>query len=1254
MRFIEDGPSIPDELLFARDEGRVVFFCGAGISQAKANLCDFKKLTETVLAKCRIREDENIHKLFIDGLVSADRIFGLLEQQFEENDLQKIVATTLKPPDTADLSAHRILLDLATTAEGTTRIVTTNFDRLFQTAAKEMPLELFQPPRLPAMSFNGVVHLHGIVNEAYDNAEGQGFVLTSSSYGKAYVAEGWATQFIQDILQQYIVVFIGYSADDPPMQYLLEALRKTPEKLHGVYAFQNGKEHEAQEKWAHKGVKAIAYDDENQHSALWDTLAAWAKRAKSPEDWQQTVLNLAKHDPKTLTPCQRGQVAHLVSSAAGAKAFAEAVDVPPAEWLWVFDAYRRYAQPFREEISIYELGKMYDPFDDYGLDNDSPPQKIREQKNHRQEKRKVPDTTWDAFNTIPHEINTLFEANSSVFRGYFAMNATKLPPRLRHLANWLGKVADQATAVWWASHCPGLHPDVQTRITWEILHSERTVNPTIRKAWWYLFEIWRDDAAFKRTDPYRLVADFRQLVKTGGWSNQALRQYTTITRPYLAVELWEKPKPPIPQENLNLSELLVIKVEYFEHQNDISIPEEWLALVISELRKHLEYAFQLENEIENEEIHCIESILHTEDSQDPQITFYSFVLAFYRLFTKLAKVDSSAASKELSVWISKDDYLFIRLGICAAGISGLVSDQAFFAQLVNLSDELFWDYWHQNDLLHVLAQRWNGLTETMKQTLEQRLLAGIKASDDETTEDFNNDNASVILSRLHWLQNKGCIFTFDLAAETQRLRVHAPEWNPNRANNAADSWGSRTWTGRRAPDESCSELLTGNLANILSKAEELASIKSDSRVDKEPYSGFCKIRPNRSFSALTSAAKQDNFPRWAWVAFFNSEARQNDKPKFSALIAERGARYPAENLTELLYLFTSWLKKSGKTLAIDYPASYYKLIDTLIQTIAYMQPTKLITIKADRLQDWFSEANYSPVASLGKILMESPTLDHLGETDDFPKQWLQPVEKLLALPGMLRCFALTIFSQQLEWFYSINQKWTETNLLVALSSSNNNDKLAFWSGFLRSEIPYQNLYLKLKPEMLDLAKHSELEPDFQRNLKTMILAGWGSKRGNSNERCVSDDELHDVILRGSDTSRQQLIRHIQHWSKKNEAWLKQLPDLFSKVWPQRLSAKTPETSQALFNFVFSNTEIFKQAADHVLPLMSQTTSDFITDNDDIFQHAPETVLALLHKAFAENDTTYLPYGLDESLNRIVEINPKLRADSRWLTLKRKL
>jgi hypothetical protein len=50
MRFMLDRPSLPDELLTARDAGQVLSSCGAGRSQAGAKLPDFTVLAERVLA----------------------------------------------------------------------------------------------------------------------------------------------------------------------------------------------------------------------------------------------------------------------------------------------------------------------------------------------------------------------------------------------------------------------------------------------------------------------------------------------------------------------------------------------------------------------------------------------------------------------------------------------------------------------------------------------------------------------------------------------------------------------------------------------------------------------------------------------------------------------------------------------------------------------------------------------------------------------------------------------------------------------------------------------------------------------------------------------------------------------------------------------------------------------------------------------------------------------------------------------------
>jgi len=197
-----------------------------------------------------------------------------------------------------------------------------------------------------------------------------------------------------EILSRYVVVFIGYSADDPPMQYLLEALNKTSGMFEGVYAFQSGNEDSAASRWEHKGIRAISYDGSDGHSALWSTLAAWADRADDPEAWTEGLVQKSKSGPDAMRPHERGQIAHIVSTVDGARKFASGDNPPPATWLCVFDPYRRYAAAGR--LGGYaEQGSFVDPFDLYAIDSDTVPERTNPDSVHS--RRGVPAGAWDAF-----------------------------------------------------------------------------------------------------------------------------------------------------------------------------------------------------------------------------------------------------------------------------------------------------------------------------------------------------------------------------------------------------------------------------------------------------------------------------------------------------------------------------------------------------------------------------------------------------------------------------------------------------------------------------------------------------------------------------------------------------------------------------------------------------------------------------------------------------------------------------------------
>ncbi|MXY83742.1 MAG: hypothetical protein F4Y91_17210, partial [Gemmatimonadetes bacterium] len=466
MRFFENGPAIPDELLHARDEGRVVFFCGAGVSRAKAKLPDFFGLAKKVMETLGVQADSSARKLLeeaynveaqtgVAGVIAADRIFGLLEREFSTDLIEAAVASALRPKlqpnGKPDLTAHRIILDLATTREGLVHVVTTNFDRLFDDCGRGF--SSWQRSRLPdparPKDMDGIVYLHGKVTSDYKGAEGDGFVLSSSQFGQAYLSEGWATSFFQEIIDRYVVVFIGYAADDPPVHYLLEGLNRQIHKR-PIYAFQRGEADDAASKWGHRGVKAVSYAEDSAHAALWNTLEAWAQRARDPDKWYSEVVHKAKQGSQSLAPHERGQVAHIVSTVEGVRKFSEGEEPPPAEWLCVFDKYRRYGEPGKLG-SWLEEGPYVDPFDLYHIDSDVPPDKA----DYRD--RKPPADAWDAFNLNRVDKTNLSDDNFSSIICNRAYNTPPPPTRLRQMGAWIGDVTDQPAAVWWAVRQPSLH-----------------------------------------------------------------------------------------------------------------------------------------------------------------------------------------------------------------------------------------------------------------------------------------------------------------------------------------------------------------------------------------------------------------------------------------------------------------------------------------------------------------------------------------------------------------------------------------------------------------------------------------------------------------------------------------------------------------------------------------------------------------------------------------------------------------------------
>jgi SIR2-like domain len=224
MQFVANGPDIPDPLLEAHEEGRVVFFCGAGIS-FPAGLPGFKGLVDEIYKLVGTMRSPIEQAAYERN--QFDATLDLLERRVPGRRIavRQKLTQALQPKwrRKGATDTHEALLQLARCREGSIRLVTTNFDRVFERVGKR-PGKTFQAyaaPMLPIPKnsrWNGLVYLHGLLPDRADDSALHRLVLTSGDFGLAYLTERWAARFVSELFWNYLVCFVGYSINDPVLR----------------------------------------------------------------------------------------------------------------------------------------------------------------------------------------------------------------------------------------------------------------------------------------------------------------------------------------------------------------------------------------------------------------------------------------------------------------------------------------------------------------------------------------------------------------------------------------------------------------------------------------------------------------------------------------------------------------------------------------------------------------------------------------------------------------------------------------------------------------------------------------------------------------------------------------------------------------------------------------------------------------------------------------------------------------------------
>lgn len=1262
MRFYEDGPSIPDQLLERRDQGRVVFLCGAGVSLS-AGMPTFYKLTKYVVDFFDPPKGSVIELEFRPWIKDSesgqnrpktplDQIFYLLYQEYGRHEVNSLVAKRLQDTNIRESNEHSAVSRISSDQEGRPQIVTTNFDLLFELALGKSEYKIYEPPAFPDISLgvelSGITYLHGRLKEF--NADFHSYVLSSADFGRAYLSEGWATNFIRSLLKNYTVVLVGYQAEDPPVKYLLQGLNHDGlSDKNNLYAFDKGEPEEIEAKWRDRGVTAIACKD---YPSLWKSFEAWAERADNPRKWRSGVIDMAMKGPRKLRSYERGQVAHLVRTTPGARLFAKVRPSPPLEWLCVFDAWCRTA---KETKDYGNDAVVFDSLKEYGLDDD-PPRPVESNRQINWVHDHIFD--WRKGDTNPYASHRL--------SGRQAFGWEDMPPRLFHLCIWIKNNLDSPIVAWWAARQHGLHPRLVQNVRHE-LKKQGSLNDKAIITWNLILTSQSDNRNFERDYVWYEVLD---RVKKEGWSPNVLREFEILTSPMLSYCLpvgVSRAKPPLANwENVDITEVADWEVKFPDrHGVVLDIPDKKLEHVFRIFEGQFQKAVSFQLDLESSYFNDLTCYLDRENKGSKESVFGLFV----ELFVRLVAYNPDVARGYALTWSDNEEFYFVKLKLFAFNQAKLFEADEVAKRLLSLTQKIFWSDNVCRELLFLISDRWKEFSALNRKLLTERLLKGPNNKGYWKEEEYPNYRNTMACSYIQWLILKGQTFNREYIEQLESMINGLPNWLGNswvlNLTEMRPSFVSR----HIATDEASDEIIHLPVNQVVQYAKDLSVRDFENHTEKRPFTGLVKDHPRKALSSLTYQAKQGEYPSIFWSALIDEWPEKTNQRLFRTFLYRLG-RLPHELIRDLRYSIGRWIYSKLLSTYIFDKQLVWVVFDHLATGLmseegaATRSSIGKIRIRGEvleRSRRTLEHANNSPIGNAMKGVLNVLNSLNLEKGREIPEYLKSRIELLLSTFDDGGDHAVSIITKNMNWLYYLDPSWVKNRVMPLLYFENKLSEPA-WSGFLSAgQFPPRDVSSDFKPLFLEL-------------LPKLYKWNWGKEISTRVtqmivELAISDvdkpyafsiSETRNCLRVMKEKNRQDVISRLSViGNREKNGWSEYVIPFINTVWPRERSFRTT-------NLVSSWVYLLKDAGDEfsdVLSAVRRFLVPVIRDNHWLYEFGhevvgkkpltmkyPADVLELLD-AIVPNRSEDIPHYLDQILDLIEEANPILMSDRRFVRLK---
>jgi hypothetical protein len=1262
VQFITKGPDVPNALLQAHEEGRVVFFCGAGISYP-AGLPGFQGLVEHIYRL----NGTTYSAIELEALERGqfDATLDLLERRLPGQRLavRRALAQALKPNFRLKgaTDSHAALLQLARTREGALRLVTTNFDRVFHKAAKRTgrAFQTYAAPMLPipkSSRWDGLVYLHGLLPETADDAALNRLVVTSGDFGLAYLSERWAARFVGELFRNYVVCFVGYTINDPVLRYMMDALaadRMLGEVTPRAWALgecEPGQEHRKSIEWEAKGVTPILYEvpaASHDHSKLHTTLQSWAETYRDGVlGKERMVVSLALTRPSASTQQDDfvGRMMWALSDKSGlpARRFAEFNPVPSLDWL--LDAFSE------ERFGHGDLAH-------YGV---PPREEVDPQLRFSLTRRPAP------YDHSPFMLLASGGATSGQWDDVMIQMARWL---VRHLDDprlviWIAQRGGQLhdSWSWWIEReldrFAQLEREGKTAELQEIrLQAPKAVPGPLMQTLWRFLLSGRVKSFRRDPDLYR----WKDRLKRDGLTATVrlqlrglLEPQVSLKKPFRWVEVAGKAEDEVAPARINQLvdwELVLATDHVHTGMRDVA-GERWMSslpLLLEDLQQLLRDALDLLRELGGADDLRDRSHLDlpsiSPHRQNQHFRDWVTLIELLRdAWLARRAMDTARAIRVAQAWFEIPYPTFKRLAFFAASQEACIAPERWVDWLLVAEGWWLWSIDTRREVFRLLVLQGHRLSGAAQERLEAAMLAGPPR--DMYLADIEPDQWQDLVARSVWLhlaklEASGLVLGAGAKIRLTQLSHAFPQWQL--AADERDEF-SLWMSGTGDPD--FEERRDIDIAPR--KRHALVQWLTRSQPERRAFDGdtwrdICNTRFFHSLYALCDLASNDIWPVSRWREALQAWGEDGMVLRSWRYAAPLVQTMPDTVIQEIANGVTQWIQTVSKSIN-EHEDVLLNLCQRVL-TLPLEAGTGMI-LNGEPIDQPVTEAINHPVGHVTQALMNLWFKRSPNDNDQLPAEIERLFTELCNVQVDRFRHGRVLLGSQLISLFRVDRAWTEQHLLPLFSWSVPSEAKAVWDGFLWSPRLYLPLLIAFKPHLLDSANHYSDLGEHRKQLSAFLTyVALGPTEGYSVEELRS--AIGALPEEGLEESAQALSQGLEAASEKYEDyWKNRVQPFWHNVWPKTRGLATPRIAESLTRLIIASRSEFPAALsamqDWLRPVEHPDYVVHLLRESGLCAQFPAEALHLLHILIS--DQRWAPRELGQCLDEIVKTAPLLAQD----------